>query len=106
MFAAELSTMLAENGHEVIFAGLYATKENIISARGAENIDLEGKKTAFNLGLLQRLIKLIKTKKPDIIQANGSDTLKNAVFAKVFIPNLNISDINRIDLYHDGENDG
>lgn len=82
--------MLAENGHEVIFAGLYATKENIISARGAENIDLEGKKTAFDLGLLQRLIKLIKTKKPDIIQANGSDTLKYAVFAKVFIPNLNI----------------
>lgn len=24
----------------------------------------------------------------------------------LFIPNLNISDINRIDLYHDGENDG
>ncbi len=82
--------MLAENGHEVIFAGLYTTKENIISARGAENIDLAGKKTALDLGLLKRLIKLIKNRKPDIIQANGSDTLKYAVFAKVFIPKLNI----------------
>ncbi|MEO8414730.1 MAG: glycosyltransferase family 4 protein [Ginsengibacter sp.] len=90
VFAAELSNMLATNGHEVLFVGLYATKENILVAQGAENIDLKGKKIAFDLSLLRRLMKLIKKTKPDIIQANGSDTLKYAALAKIFNPGLNI----------------
>ncbi len=82
--------MLAANGHAVLFVGLYATKENILLAKGAENIDLGGRKTAFDGGLLLRLIKLIKKEKPDILQANGSDTLKYAAFAKLVYPKLNI----------------
>ena len=33
---------------------------------------------------------MIKNEQPDILQANGSDTLKYAVIAKLFHPNLNI----------------
>ena len=36
------------------------------------------------------LIKLLKKEKPDIVQANGSDTLKYAVIAKLFIPRIKI----------------
>ncbi|MFT3909010.1 MAG: glycosyltransferase [Ferruginibacter sp.] len=90
VFAAELSSMLAANGHEVFFVGLYPTKENILVAKGAENMDLAGKKTSLDIGLLMRLVKLIKKLKPDIIQANGSDTLKYAAFAKTFCPGINI----------------
>ena len=82
--------MLAANGHAVMFVGLYTTKENILLAKGAENLDLGGRKTALDMGLLLRLIKLIKKEKPDIIQANGSDTLKYAAFAKLFFPKLNL----------------
>ena len=82
--------MLAKNGHEVLYTGLYDTNENALVAKGAENIDLGGKRGGFSIKLLLRLMKFIKTRKPDIIQANGSDTLKYSAIAKIFYPKLNI----------------
>lgn len=82
--------MLGKNGHEVLYVGLYETKESELLAKDAENIDLGGKRGAFSIKLLMRLMKLIKSRKPDIIQANGSDTLKYSAIAKVFYPKLNI----------------
>jgi L-malate glycosyltransferase len=90
VFAAALSSSLAQLGHEIMYAGLYEPGENVLMANNAENIDLNGKKTMFDPALLFRLIKLIKRTKPDIVQANGSDTLKYAVMAKIFIPHLKI----------------
>ncbi len=90
VFAASLSSMLAENGHKVLFTGLYKAPENVLTAKGAINIDLDGKKSAFSPSLLLQLIKLIRKEKPAIIQANGSDTLKYAVFAKLLNPSLKI----------------
>ncbi len=91
VFAAELSDMLAKNGHEVFFTGLYETSENVLSARLAQNIDLNGKRSGFiNFSLLLKLLKLIRTIKPDIIQANGSDTLKYLVLAKKINPQIRI----------------
>lgn len=90
VFASELSTLLAENGHEVFFVGLFVPRENILLAKGAENIDLNGKRNLFDVDLLRRLIKLIKKIKPDIIQANGADTLKYASLAKTFCPGINL----------------
>lgn len=82
--------MLAKNGHEVLYTGLYNTNENALVAKGAENIDLGGKRGSFSIKLLFKLMKFIKTRKPDIIQANGSDTLKYSAIAKIFYPKLNI----------------
>jgi glycosyltransferase involved in cell wall biosynthesis len=90
VFAASLSSMLASNGHKVIFTGLYRAPEHVLTAKGAINIDLNGKKSAFSLSLLLHLIQLIRKEKPDIIQANGSDTLKYAVLAKLSNPDLKI----------------
>lgn len=90
VFAAELCSLLAGNGHSVLFAGLYEAPSNTLTAHGAENIDLNGRKSAFSLVLLLKLIRLIRKENPDIIQANGSDTLKYAVFAKLFMPRLKI----------------
>ncbi len=90
VFAAELGAMLAENGHDVLFTGLYAPGENVLSAKGTTNIDLDGTKKGFSFSLLMKLLRLVKKTKPDILQANGSDTLKYAVFAKLFYPRLNI----------------
>ena len=82
--------MLAGNGHEVIFAGLYHAPENILTAAGSRNIDLNGTKSPFSYALFRKLLKLVKDEKPDILQANGSDTLKYAVFVKLLYPKLNI----------------
>ena len=90
VFAAELSALQVKQGHQVLFVGLYKKPDNLLIATGAQNIDLSGKKIPFDFILLFRLIKLIKNTQPDIIQANGSDTLKYAVAAKIFCPRINI----------------
>lgn len=90
VFAAELSNMLVANGHEVYFVGLYIFKENILEVKGANNIDLNGKRSVLDISLLKKLVSLIKKVKPDIVQANGSDTLKYAVLAKYFCPGIKI----------------
>src|SRR4051794_32914806 len=90
VFAGELSSMLAQHGHKVLFVGLYAVKENILVAKGVENIDLNGKKMSLDIGVFLKLMKLIKKTKPDIIQANGSDTMKYVSLVKFFYPKLNV----------------
>ncbi len=89
VFAAELSQLLAKN-NDVIFAGLYPAPSHELEAGHCRNIDLKGTKKFLDLSLLIKLIKLIKKENFDIIQANGSDTLKYAVFAKFMLPQIKI----------------
>lgn len=90
VFAAELSSTLADRGHHIIFAGLYPPGSNPLDVVNAVNIDLNGQKKAFDLKLFQKLKKLITVEKPDIVQANGSDTLKYAAAVKMFIPGTSL----------------
>ena len=88
-FAAELSALLGSHGHRVIFAGLYSPGQHPLVAEHAENIDLNGQKSAFSFSLLRKLVALIRETKPDIIQANGSDTLKYAAIARrLYFPHI------------------
>lgn len=89
VFAAELSQLLSKN-NDVLFVGLYPAPSHQLNAACCRNIDLNGTKKFIDLSLLIKLIRLIKKEKPVIIQANGSDTLKYAVFAKFMMPDLNI----------------
>lgn len=87
VFAAELSALLAANGHQVWFAGLYAAPDQPLIAQQSTNIDLNGSKKAFSFDLLKKLRRLVADINPDIIQANGSDTLKYAVLLKsIYFP--------------------
>lgn len=89
VFAANLSEQLISFNHEIIFAGLYNNDTDILSVDNATNVDLVGnKKGAFSLSLLKELIKLIRSTKPDVIQCNGSDTLKYMVAASFFVPEI------------------
>lgn len=90
VFAAALSSALQERGHEVLFVGLYPPPDNVLTASNSRNIDLNGNKRAFSWSLLFQLVKLVRSEKPDIIQANGSDTLKYAVLTKLLVPGTNI----------------
>lgn len=91
VFAANLSKELILLGHEVIFAGLYKNNEDVLSVDQAENIDISEKKTGrLSIGLIQKLAGLINIHKPDVVQCNGSDTLKYMVAASFFTPKVPI----------------
>ena len=89
VFAYNLSKQLLAEGHDIIFAGLYQNDDKVLKLEGALNLDLSPKKTGFfSLKTAWRLIKLIQKEQPDIIQSNGSDTLKYAVYASLFFPKI------------------
>ncbi|MCX2837907.1 glycosyltransferase [Salinimicrobium sp. MT39] len=92
VFAANLSSELIEFGHEIIFAGLYQHDSDILEVENALNIDLCTKKTGnFSFYLVKNLVALIKKEKPDVVQCNGSDTLKYMVVASFFTPKTPIT---------------
>jgi glycosyltransferase involved in cell wall biosynthesis len=82
--------MLLKNGHKVLFTGLYRPPKNVLHVKDAFNSDIGGRKMFLNPLLLIRLINFIRKNRPEIVQANGSDTLKYAVFTKLFLPRIKI----------------
>lgn len=87
VFAANLSEELIKFGHEIIFAGLYTNNENVLNVPNAQNVDLvKDKIGSFSPAVVKRIIELIKEERPDVIQCNGSDTLKYMVAASFFLP--------------------
>src|SRR5680860_248266 len=87
VFAANLSEELIKLGHEILFVGLYKNDMNILEVPGALNIDLVKKKEGyFSIHVVQELRKTILETKPDVIQCNGSDTLKYMVAVSFLIP--------------------
>ena len=91
LFAADLSAELIMLGHEVAFVGLYKRDEDVLTVEHADNRDLGNvKKGMFSFEITNRLIRLIKEINPDIIQCNGSDTLKYTFAASYFIKDIPI----------------
>lgn len=85
VFAANLSSELLKLGHEIVFAGLYKNQIDVLEVDGAENCDLsQGKNGSFSPVLVQKLVSLVRQIQPDVIQCNGSDTLKYMVAASFF----------------------
>jgi len=91
VFAANLSGELIKLGHEILFVGLYKNDINILEVPGAVNLDLVKKKEgSFSIRVVQELRKTILATKPDVIQCNGSDTLKYMVAVSFLIPKIPI----------------
>jgi len=89
MFASKLSEGLVALGHQVVFLGLYAAPLADLQPKGAECFDLDGNSASFiSLDLLRNLKQFIADHKPDVIQANGSDTLKYAALCKSQFPQI------------------
>ena len=83
VFATLLSDALAERGHDVELVGLYAPPEDELVPQAARFTDL-GTASRFKLNpaLVWRVAQHIQAAQPDLVQANGSDTLKYATLAK------------------------
>lgn len=85
VFAALLAEELCKRGHQVYFISLYKTPANLLNINAARIIDLNGRASKIiNLLVFFRLLLYTKKYRPDIIQANGSDTLKYTVALKIF----------------------
>lgn len=92
VFAANLSSELLSFGHQIIFAGLYQNFSDVLEVSGARNLDLYDKKTGnFSFKLVKALVEIIQIEKPDIVQCNGSDTLKYMVAASFFTPKVPVT---------------
>jgi glycosyltransferase involved in cell wall biosynthesis len=89
VFAALLSEELAGMGEEVYYVGLYDPPAQELTVAGCTNADLGGtKQRGFSPSLFRRLRTYYLTHRPDVIQANGSDTLKYTVALKLLHPEL------------------
>lgn len=82
VFAGMLSTSLARRGHDVALVGLYAAEEPV-ACDGASVVDLGG---APGIAVRPRVVAALRdylaSARPDVVQANGSDTLKYSALAK------------------------
>lgn len=81
--AWNLSKQLQNLGHNVYWMGLYSSNTDVLALPDSLNIDLPGDKKSFlSVDKVKALKKFLKTHPVDIIQANGSETLKYAVAAR------------------------
>lgn len=83
IFAAQLANHTRREGHKVVLVSLFPG--NIPLPFEGSTIDLGGKQghRLWNFSAWRRLAAIIRSEKPDVIQANAGDTLKYAVFSKL-----------------------
>lgn len=87
VFAAHLSSELVRLGHRVTFIALYAPGAHRLEVAGAAVYDLGVPPHTFlSWRGIRRLRQLIKQGKPDVLQANGSATLKYTWAARWGLP--------------------
>ena len=87
VFARQLSEQLMERGHQITFLSLYKAEGNEMGAPdGATVIDLgHARNIPLSPALLRDLVDQLRAEPPDLVQANGSDTLKYSVLAKMLL---------------------
>lgn len=83
VFAADLSTALAERGHDVSFIGLQAAMPAPLTPAGVTCEDLaSGRQSKLSFSLVRALSAQLRSQAPEVVQANGGYALKYAVLAR------------------------
>jgi glycosyltransferase involved in cell wall biosynthesis len=83
VFAAELSDLLVERGHRMTIAALYEPAPLPLEPSATPWVDLGGwPGRGLNRETLRAVTRLVARFQPDLVQANGSDTLKYSVLAR------------------------
>lgn len=83
VFALQLSRLFVSAGHDVLIVALRHADE-FQDAEGVEQLDLNIDESArfFAWDAWRRFARIVREWKPDVIQANASETLKFTVFSK------------------------
>jgi glycosyltransferase involved in cell wall biosynthesis len=84
MFASQLATHINENGHKAILVFVFPGNAPLPFTGETKHLNGSPKKRLWDIKAWRILARIIKEEKPDIIQANAGDTLKYAVFSKLF----------------------
>lgn len=85
VFAAQLGERLAARGVDVVLAGLYPPREPAPTPHGVRQVDLALEPTGRLAGRTVRVLSaLLDRERFDLVQANGSDTLKYSVLARAW----------------------
>ncbi len=83
VFACQLSDELAARGHEVALVALYAGEGVPLEPARARSITLQGRRRrGVGPALLRRTSRFLADMEPDLVQANGSDTLAYASLSR------------------------
>lgn len=84
VFAAQLGDALVQRGHQVVLAGLYAPPPNPLTPGAAATADLLDASSVGRLSprAVGRVADFVRTGEFDLVQANGSDTLKYTALAR------------------------
>lgn len=87
VFAAQLCDALTAAGHQAELAALFSPRDLELRPQRAELVDLgaDRDRQGLSLALLRRLARHLDLHRPDLVQANGSDTLKYSVLAGAFV---------------------
>jgi L-malate glycosyltransferase len=83
-FAAQLSDNLNQQGYKSIIVAVFDNSESCKYKKPYKLLDSNPKARLFDLRGWRSLANIIKEEKPHIVQANAGDTLKYAVFSKIF----------------------
>ena len=82
IFAMELSDILVGRGHDVLMAGIYPPRGTPLVPERAAYQDLDATEVRlFSPSAASQVARIIRQFQPDIVQANGSDTLKYTALA-------------------------
>ena len=81
-FASQLANHQNNKGDIVKLVSVFSGKANLPWKREIESLEASSKLRFLDYKAWEKLNKIIKKFKPDIIQANAGDTLKYAVFSK------------------------
>jgi hypothetical protein len=84
LFATQLGNGLINRGHECLLVTLFEGDADLPFTGRLIKLDRPGKKRFFDWDGWKALARIVAEEKPDLIQANAGDTLKFAVFSKLF----------------------
>jgi glycosyltransferase involved in cell wall biosynthesis len=83
VFAGDLADALVHRGHDVLVAGLYDADATPLIPERAAWTDLDARAgSRFSARTLGKVIREVRSFHPDLVQANGSDTLKYSALTK------------------------
>ena len=83
--ALQLSRELVAAGNVVHYVALYESEDKFLVPPELNGVCLKGRRNVvFDIGLLTRLVKLLRFINADIVQANAGDTLKYLAAARIF----------------------
>jgi L-malate glycosyltransferase len=84
VFASQLSTHINKKGHKAVLVFVFPGSAPLPFSGETRHLNGSPKKRMWDVKAWRQLAQIIKEEKPDIVQANAADTLKYAVFSKLF----------------------